>query len=175
MRRWREIAVLAIALVIVLADQASKVWVRRSLVLGVPFDPLPALKPILSFTYVTNSGAVFGMFPQMSWLFALAAIAVIIFIMATYRSYVDQGTLLPISLGLQLGGTAGNLVDRLLRSGRVTDFIDLNFWPLQEWPVFNIADSSMVVGVVLLAIFVLFQAEEPTALHDTEASEPPAA
>jgi signal peptidase II len=60
-----------------------------------------------------------------------------------------------VALGLQLGGATGNnLVDRL-RQGYVVDFIDLNFWPMREWPVFNLADTSIVTGVTVLALLMV--------------------
>jgi signal peptidase II len=61
-----------------------------------------------------------------------------------------------VALGLQLGGASGNLIDRLRFGGSVLDFIDLNFWPLRRWPVFNVADSSIVVGVTLLTLLMLW-------------------
>ena len=59
-------------------------------------------------------------------------------------------------LAFSLGGAIGNLVDRL-RQGFVVDFIDLNFWPLHEWPIFNLADSSIVAGVVMLSLLMLWE------------------
>jgi signal peptidase II len=60
---------------------------------------------------------------------------------------------------MQLGGALGNLADRLRHAGYVTDFIDLNFWPLQEWPVFNLADSSIVVGTCILVALLICEEE----------------
>ena len=73
-----------------------------------------------------------------------------------YRHLPDGQRLARIALGLQLGGAVGNLVDRL-RQGFVVDFIDLNFWPLHDWPVFNLADGSIVAGVTLLALLMLWE------------------
>ena len=157
--RRRDLILFGVAAVVLVADQASKGWVRANLEPGVPWTPVPCLRPVLSLTYVTNTGAAFGLFPQLGSLYALNAIVVIAAILYFHRKLVTNPPLVWISLGLQLGGAIGNLVDRLLHQWRVTDFIDLNFWPLHEWPVFNPADSSVVVGVCILAVYLLFQGE----------------
>ena len=73
------------------------------------------------------------------------------------------------ALGLQLGGTIGNnLVDRL-RQGFVVDFIDLSFWPLHEWPLFNLADASIVTGVALLALLMLWEERRELAKQQAAA------
>lgn len=160
--RSRDLVVLGIAAMVVAADQITKAWVRRSLLLGIPWDPVPWLRPILSFTYVTNIGAAFGIFPQLSAVYPLIAVTVLGVLFFFFRHLVASGWPATIGLGLLLGGVLGNnIIDRLWH-GYVTDFIDLNFWPLHEWPVFNIADSSVVVGVCVLSIYLLLQ-EEPRA------------
>lgn len=157
----RDLVLFGLAAVVLVLDQLSKNWIRTTLAPGVPWNPIPLLKPVLSFTYITNTGASFGLFPQLASVYALVAIAVSLAIIY-FRTQLPYASLLVwVSLGMQLGGSLGNLVDRLLWQGHVTDFIDLNFWPLQEWPVFNIADSSVVVGVVLLAGYLLLA--EPDA------------
>jgi len=162
-RRSSDLLIVAIALLVVVADQLTKSWVRRSLVLGVPWDPIPWLRPILSFTYVTNTGAVFGMFPQLGRLFTLIALLVIGLLFFLFRDLAAGRWPVTISLGLILGGALGNnVVDRLWH-GFVTDFVDLNFWPMQEWAVFNVADSSIVVGVCILSVYLLLMKESPVA------------
>ena len=193
-RRSRHLLVLGAALIVLAADQISKFWVRHNLTPGVPWNPAPWLRPILSFTYVTNTGAAFGLFQELGWIYPfiaiLIAIAIIAAILFFYRRLPPDQRLILLSLGMQLGGAAGNLLDRLvgavlsptnsagslgwperLSNARVIDFIDLNFWPLQEWPVFNLADSSVVVGVCILALYLLFE-EEPSVLSsDTLSSD----
>jgi len=143
------------------ADQISKYWVRRYLSPGLPWDPAAWLRPIMSLTYVTNTGAAFGLFPELGWFYTLVRAAVIAFILLFYRRLPTDRWLVRTSLGMELGGALGNLIDSLWH-GRVIDFIDLNFWPLQEWPVFNLADSSVVVGVCMLAVYLLLE-KEPVA------------
>lgn len=154
-----NLIILGLAALVVLADQWTKSWVRSSLPLGIPWDPVPWLRPILSFTHVTNVGAAFGMLPQLKPLFPFISVAVCALMFYFYRPLAHGRPWITVSLGLQLGGTLGNLVDRLTQNGQVTDFIDLNFWPMQDWAVFNIADSSVVVSVCILAAVLLLERE----------------
>jgi len=147
----------------VLADQVSKYAVRSNLRHGQSIELIPWLGSIFQVTYVTNSGAAFGLFQGWSSVFIVIAIVVIVALVWYYFQLSDGDWLVQVALGLQLGGALGNLIDRLRFGGAVIDFIDLNFWPLQNWPVFNIADSSIVVGVSLLTLVMVFEGwfEEP--------------
>jgi signal peptidase II len=149
--RWGSWSIWGVALLVLVADQLSKAWVVANLPRHVPVDVIPGLQPILSFTYLTNTGVAFGLMPQMGDLFTVLAGVVIVAILYFYRTLEFHGPLVHLALGLQVGGALGNLVDRLFR-GSVVDFLDVNFWPFQTWPVFNLADSAIVVGVFLLLI-----------------------
>jgi signal peptidase II len=92
--------------------------------------------------------------PGMSDLFVVIALVVVAILLFYYRQLPRGQWLVRAALGLQLGGALGNLLDRLIR-GSVVDFVDVNFWPLREWPVFNVADASIVAGVVFLGISLL--------------------
>jgi len=140
---------------VVFLDQLSKHFVVARLAQGQSWDVAPWLAPVFSITHVTNTGAAFGLFRGGGDFFVIIAAIVIVAILVYYRQLPDGQWLMRVALGLQLGGAIGNnLVDRL-RQGFVIDFIDLNFWPLHEWPVFNLADSSIVAGVALLALLML--------------------
>jgi signal peptidase II len=95
---------------------------------------------------VHNRGAAFGILPNQTFLFVAIAVVVIVAIIASYRRVVQGSLWFRLALGLILGGAVGNLIDRL-RLGYVVDFIDLRWWP-----VFNIADSCIVIGVALLVL-----------------------
>jgi signal peptidase II len=112
---------------------------------------------VLQITYVTNTGAAFGLFPNWSQLFIAVAVIVIVALVWYYFQLPDGQWLMHVALGLQLGGATGNFIDRLRFGGSVVDFIDLNFWPLRRWPVFNVADSSIVVGVALLTLLMMWE------------------
>jgi len=141
---------------VLLVDQISKYLVTAWLEEGRSWDIVPWLASVFSVTHVTNTGAAFGLFPGWGDFFIIVAALVITAIIVYHHHLPDGQWLMRATLGLQLGGAIGNLVDRL-RRGSVVDFIDLNFWPLHEWPVFNLADSSIVAGVALLALLVLLE------------------
>jgi signal peptidase II len=146
-----------VAALVLLADQATKQLVRASLDPGQSLPLTPWLSPVLQITYVTNTGAAFGLFPDWSQILIAIAVIVILALVWYYFQLPDGQWLMHVALGLQLGGAGGNLIDRLRFGGSVVDFIDLNFWPLRRWPVFNIADSSIVVGVTVLTLLMMWE------------------
>jgi signal peptidase II len=177
-RNW--LILVGIALVTLIADRFAKTIIANNLMLNQSWHPpLPMLKSVFSLTYTTNTGAAFGLFPNQGALFIIIALIVITAIIYYYRHLPTGYGLTRVALGLQLGGALGNLIDRL-RQGYVVDFIDLNFWPLHNWPVFNLADSAIVVGVGLLALTMLTE-DIPDPENEIEpsggdaASEPGAA
>lgn len=155
-RRRRDALILpATAALVLLVDQVSKFFVTAWLDEGQSWDIVPWLAPVFRLTYTTNTGAAFGLFPRWGGAIIVIAAIVIVAIIIYHWHLPDGQWLVRVALGLQLGGAIGNnLVDRL-RQGFVVDFIDLNFWPLHEWPIFNLADSSIVAGVVLLALLMM--------------------
>ncbi|MBC8249121.1 MAG: signal peptidase II [Anaerolineales bacterium] len=138
-----------VAILTLVIDQISKRVVMTSFRLGESWNPVAALERWVSLTYVTNTGAVFGLFPDHGIIFMVISVVVIVVIVLYYRHLPGDQWLIQTSLGLQLGGALGNLLDRL-RYGHVIDFIDF-----KVWPVFNVADSSVFVGVVILAFHLL--------------------
>jgi signal peptidase II len=138
-----------VAILTLVIDRISKWVVMASLRPGESWNPVAALERYVSLTYVTNTGAVFGLFPDYGSIFMVIAVVVVAAIILYYRHLPGDQWLVQTSLGLQLGGALGNLIDRL-RYGHVIDFIDFKFWP-----VFNVADSSIFVGVVILAFHLL--------------------
>lgn len=153
-RRLSPLFVTAAALVL-LADQATKHVVRTSLTQGQSVSPSPWLASVFRITYVTNSGAAFGLLPNWGHLFVVIGVVVTVALAWCSFEFSDDHWLIQLALGLQLGGATGNLVDRLRFDGFVVDFIDLSFWPLRRWPVFNLADASIVVGVGVLTLLLL--------------------
>ncbi len=156
MTRWPLVLLYATALVVIVADQLSKVWVLQ--VLGNREGSYrPVLDDLLWLRLVHNSGAAFGMLNSASLLFAVAAAGVAAGILAYSRRLANASWLVRMGLGLELGGALGNLIDRL-RFGYVVDFIDVRIEP-RLWPfVFNVADAAITVGVVLL-LFTVFRPE----------------
>ena len=144
-RSWLRL--LAIATVVVAFDLWTKHWASANLAWH---EPVEVLGPVVRFTYTRNSGVAFGLgagLPFPYYLFSIAAVAVILYLFARQRI---TGMARQVSLALIMGGAIGNLVDRV-RSGEVVDFIEVGYghW---HWPVFNVADSAVTIGVVLFAL-----------------------
>jgi signal peptidase II len=125
-------------------DRVTKAWAEASFA-GRPFDVIAG---VLTLRFTTNSGGAFSFGQSAPWFFATATVLVSGVIVAT--AFRHRGAMSAVALGLVLGGALGNLADRIVRgpgvSGRVVDFIDLHVWP-----VFNLADSAIVVGALLFA------------------------
>lgn len=136
------------ALLVLVLDQASKVMVRQFL-LSTGTTSVPLVGDWVKLTYVENRGAAFGLLQDQSVFFIIVGIMVVAGILIGQRFVPAHQTALAVCLGMQLGGALGNMLDRL-RFGHVFDFVDLTFWP-----VFNIADSAIVVGVAILAYHLL--------------------
>jgi signal peptidase II len=136
-------------------DRVTKLWAEAAL-RGRP--SVVIIPHVLSLTYTTNSGGAFGLAQSAWWIFALATIGVsVAIILAAPRV---RSTTTATGLGLILGGALGNLTDRLfhgdvLLRGYVIDFIDIHIWP-----VFNLADSAIVLGALTLAVFATGHEEE---------------
>ena len=92
-----------------------------------------------------------GCFPNTAALFTVLPVIVVVAIAVFRRTVPESDLWAHAALGLVTGGALGNVIDRVLR-GYVVDFIDVNFWPFRGWPVFNLADSAVVVGVFLLLV-----------------------
>jgi signal peptidase II len=147
---WRQWLLLAlVAGLTILADQVSKAYIAAHLALHESWMPLDFIEPVFRITHIRNTGAAFGMFPQGGSIFLIIAVIVSTVIIYYYRQIPGHAWLVRVALGLQLGGALGNVVDRV-RQGYVVDFLNVKYWP-----VFNVADSSIVVGVALLALVML--------------------
>ena len=154
--KQRAILLLVAGLVVVV-DHFSKLFVESQLALNQSWAPFPELAHLFRITHVSNTGAAFGFFPGGGLLFTIVAMMVAAIIVFYNFGLPSGHILLRLALGMQLGGALGNLVDRL-RLGHVTDFLD--FGP---WPVFNLADTSIVAGVVILGFLMLTERREPLA------------
>ena len=125
-------------IVTLMADQVTKGLVVLNMD---PGQSLPG-SGLFRLTYVTNTGSAFGLFPNQTVFLVLASFVGIGVLLLFYRAHSGNSSMLHASLGLQLGGAIGNLVDRV-RLGHVVDFIDVG-----AWPVFNLADSAIIVGLI---------------------------
>jgi signal peptidase II len=145
-------------------DQVTKQLVSTMLTYA---DRVPVLEGFFYLTHVRNPGAAFGLFaespePLRKFLFIGVALLAIVLIISFYRGLAPGDRLSALALGLILGGATGNLLDRL-RHGEVVDFLHFVLWGGYIWPDFNIADSVIVVGVILLVLELLASEGETRA------------
>ena len=143
-------------LVAIPLDQITKEWISRSLTYA---DEVRVIPGFFHITHVRNPGAAFGLLASSSepvriFFFIGVACVAIGLIFSFYRKLAPGDRFSALSLGLILGGAVGNLIDRL-RYGEVVDFLHFRLWGGYTWPDFNLADSFIVVGVILLVIELL--------------------
>ncbi len=136
--------------VVVVSDQVVKYFIRHTLTEG---RSVNVISHFVSFTYVQNRGAAFGFFQNNRLFIIVVGILAAVFILAELKLFCANGV---VSLGsaLLFGGIVGNLIDRIFL-GFVTDFIDFHFWP-----VFNIADACIDIGLVILIIYFIHHGED---------------
>ena len=127
-------------------DQTSKYITIQNLSLGQSWPETGFFR----FTHIANTGSAFGLFNNQNFILTVAAIFGIGILVYFYRSYQNPSFLTKISLGLVISGALGNLTDRIL-IGHVTDFIDIG-----PWYIFNIADASIVTGMIILISSKIF-------------------
>ena len=137
-------------------DQITKAVVRNTMYVG---ESIPADAPV-RLTYVRNTGSAFGLFPNQTLILTIAAAVGVIVIAFVLVREGRASNLLATSLTMQLAGAIGNLIDRILY-GYVVDFVDFRFWP-----VFNVADSSITIGFLLLAVALLFSRDSKDKAAD---------
>jgi len=147
--RRGTVALFLTAAAVYLADRVTKMWAASRLADDGPID---VIEGVLTLRFASNPGGAFSLGTSAPWFFAAATIVVSGLIVV--KAFRPRATVQAVSLGAILGGALGNLTDRITRgpgfTGEVVDFIDLHVWP-----VFNLADSAIVVGAVALATWSL--------------------
>jgi len=144
----RYLLMALIALAVIILDQVVKVIVRVTITRGDVIDVLPGI----DFVHTINTGIAFSLFSGSTGLIAVLTLVAIGVIGIVLVAYAGQHRLVPIGGGLLLGGSIGNLIDRISRDG-VTDFIAIG-----PWPPFNVADIAVTTGALLLVLALLFSA-----------------
>jgi len=156
-----------LAAVVVLADQYSKHLVRTRLPLNTSWSPWPWLAPYVRILHIQNTGAAFGIFKEAGLFFTAVAVVVTLVIIVYTQRLPPGHWWMRIALGMQLGGALGNLVDRLV-FGTVTDFVSVG-----SFAIFNIADASISLGVVLLALMMWFEGRTERGQSQSGSTLPP--
>jgi signal peptidase II len=150
------------ALAVLALDQATKALVRATLERG---ESWPDPDWPLRIRHVTNTGAAFGILQDQTTFLVVMAVIGLGALYIYYRNPPFEHPAVPAAIGFMLGGALGNLTDRLLRDGRVTDFIDP-----RAFPAFNVADSAITIGIAAILIGYLFARQGPRHKH----AHPPA-
>ena len=150
------LVLIGVAGTVIALDQWTKWLVRTNIEFGAQWLPdwLSWLSPYARIVHWYNSGAAFGMFQNGNLVFTILAFIVILAIIYYYPQVEAEDWTLKLAMGLQLAGAAGNLTDRLM-VGKVTDFISVG-----KFPVFNVADSSITVGVIVLLPGVWYKEQQ---------------
>ena len=143
----------AVSITILVVDQIAKFAVRSNLVEG---QSSPLIAGVLNLTYVHNVGAAFGLFPGRQPVFIATSCFVLFVIAAYWRRARPREWPVVVALAMVAAGALGNLIDRAVL-GPVTDFLEFAF---VQFPVFNVADMAIIGGVAVLALWILFPAEE---------------
>ena len=152
--------IIIVSTLVVFLDQFLKYLVSRNMRIG---QSITVIQDILNITFVRNSGAAFGFLNRVPEhvtkpVFIVISLAFIVFIVLYYKNINMNNTLINSAFGLIVGGALGNLIDRV-RFGMVTDFVEVGLADL-KWPVFNLADSAITVGIIILFIqFIRFRKE----------------
>ena len=156
-REWAGKAwlVLVVAGVIIGLDQWTKTLVRGSIALYDYVIPIPALGHYVLFEHVPNYGAAFGILQGKGWFFTVVAALVSLGILIYVYFVPANQRYIRVLLGMQMGGAIGNVLDRI-NQGFVTDYVKIGIPGVYYWPNFNVADSSIVVGVILLGAYVIW-------------------
>lgn len=152
-RHWVRPALVAVCVIIL--DQITKAWILNTLG-PVEGTSRPLLGSWLNLTLVKNTGVAFGLFRDIPYFFTITSVLISIGAIFFYRFQLPNDRLwIQISLGMIVGGAIGNIIDRLRYNGYVIDFVHVSWFP----GIFNLADSAITVGVIMLAGYLLLVGE----------------
>ena len=142
-----------LVIAVIILDQITKYLAVANLE---KIDTIPLVQGVFHLTFVQNRGAAFGILQNQKWFFVIITLAIMSGIVYYVIKHKPDSKLVMFSLSMIVGGALGNFIDRI-RQGYVIDFFDFT---LINFPVFNIADSFVVIGTILLSYYLLFKHEE---------------
>ena len=151
MKSYRLLPMSILGIVIIFLDQVTKLLVVKFMELG---ESIPLIDGFLYLTSHRNEGAAWGMLQGRMWLFYIITVFVIVVLVMFYKREAKTSLLLQISLVLLMSGAIGNFIDRLFFQ-KVVDFVDTVIFGY-DFPIFNVADASLTVGVILMMIQIFF-------------------
>ena len=152
MRPSRILLVAGVAVAVFVLDRLTKAWVTENI-------PLNTVRPVVGdyvrIVHAQNTGAAFGLLPERTTLLSVLSVLAVLAIVYYYRQIASNSSLVSATLGMQLGGAFGNLLDRVTQ-GYVVDFVDVGIGDIRFW-AFNVADSSIVVGIILVTALLWYE------------------
>ncbi|OLC09666.1 MAG: signal peptidase II [Chloroflexi bacterium 13_1_40CM_67_9] len=161
MRPSRFLLVVGVAALVFVLDRLTKAWVSENIPLG---TARPIVGDYVRIVHAQNTGAAFGLLPERTTLLSVLSVVAVLAIVYYYRQIASSSWLVSATLGMQLGGAFGNLLDRVTQ-GYVVDFVDVGVGEIRFW-AFNVADSSIVVGIILVTVALWYEE------HRTASSTP---
>ena len=162
MTRRRVVLVIAVAVFVFGLDRITKLLVETNLPVGGSVD---VVGQWLRISHVTNTGAAFGLLPERTTLLSILSVGAVLAIVFYYRRLAADSRLIAATLGMQLGGAFGNLIDRI-GQGYVVDFVDVGVPGGVRFWSFNVADSSIVVGIIAVTVLLWWQErQQPSHLR----------
>jgi signal peptidase II len=169
--RRNDVVMVTTAILVIVFDQLVKHWITQYFAGGRITTSIPLVGDYLELIYVQNRGVAFSLLEGRASLYVLIVVAVGVVVWLYWRSRDNGSLLLKVTFGLIIGGAAGNLIDRL-RLGYVVDFIHFQIPAIGfSFAVFNVADSGISIGVILLIVLLLFS-HTPATLKDASTTEP---
>ena len=152
MRADRLLFVAAVAAAVFALDRVTKSWVEQNIAVG---TARPIAGDYVRIVHAQNTGAAFGLLPERTTLLSVLSVVAVLAIVYYYRQIASNSSLVSATLGMQLGGAFGNLLDRVTQ-GYVVDFVDVGVGDVRFW-AFNVADSSIVVGIILVTAALWYE------------------
>src|SRR6267378_5532487 len=155
----RRLAFVAgIAVLVFALDRITKLWVEQNIPL---YESRQVVGDYVRIVHTQNTGAAFGLLPERTTLLSVLSVVAVLAIVYYYRQIASNSSLVSATLGMQLGGAFGNLLDRITQ-GYVVDFVDVGIGDVRFW-AFNVADSSIVVGIILVTAALWYEEHRAAA------------
>ncbi|WP_323702654.1 signal peptidase II [Mammaliicoccus sp. Dog046] len=145
-------------LILIIFDQLTKFLIVKSLEVG---ESVKVINHIIYITSHRNQGAAWGILQGKMWLFYIVTIVVLVILIVFFKNEGYGKPLTQLGLSLLIAGSIGNFIDRLFR-GEVVDFVDTYIFGY-NFPIFNVADASLTIGVIVLILVILFESKEEKA------------
>ncbi len=149
----RVLLVAGLAVLTFALDRWTKTWVEQNVEL---YGARPIVGEYVRIVHTENTGAAFGLLPERTTLLSMLSVVAVVAILYYYRQIASQSPLVAGTLGMQLGGAFGNLYDRVV-VGRVVDFIDVGIPGGWRFWAFNVADSSIVLGIIFVTLLLYLE------------------